>query len=73
MTFALLHGSSAQGHTVVEGAVVTDDRGLADHHTHTVIDEEAAPHLGPWVGVGSGLGVGTTGSDGSSPRRSDNS
>jgi hypothetical protein len=40
MTFALLHRSAAEGHPVVEHHVVADLGGLADHHTHAVIDEE---------------------------------
>jgi len=32
---------AAQGHPVVERAIVADFGGLADHHAHPVVDEEA--------------------------------
>ena len=47
MTLALLPAGTAQGYAVVEGAVVADDSGLADHDAHAVIDEETPPMRAP--------------------------
>src|SRR5207253_4956747 len=40
---ALVPGDAAQRDAVVERAVVADFRRLADHDTHAVVDEDAAP------------------------------
>src|SRR6185503_6327707 len=45
MALALVARGAAECHAVIQGAVVTDFRGLSDHHTHAVIDEEAPADL----------------------------
>jgi hypothetical protein len=58
MTFALLHGSSAQGHPVIKHDVVADLGGLSDHHPHAVVDEEATADLRTRVNLDPGEGSG---------------
>ena len=42
MALAVLLAGAAQRDALVQQHVVADLRGLADHHAHAVIDEEAA-------------------------------
>ncbi len=42
---ALVPRGPAQGHPVVQGAVVSQFRGLADHHSHSVVDKYAPSHF----------------------------
>lgn len=44
--FAALVTGSAQGDTVVNQYVVTDDCGFANHHTHSVVNEDPATERG---------------------------
>ncbi len=37
--------SASQSHTVINGAVVSDDRGLADNDARTVVDKQAFAYL----------------------------
>src|SRR3546814_1500524 len=45
---------AAEGDALVEGHVVADLRGLADHHAHAVVDEEAAPDGGARMNLDAG-------------------
>ena len=45
---------AAQGHPVIERDVVADLRGLADHHAHAVVDEEAAADAGAGMDLDAG-------------------
>ncbi len=45
MPLPLLFAGSAERHTLVERDILADDRGLSDHHTHAMIDEQTPPHL----------------------------
>ena len=49
MTLAGVLAGAAQGHTVVDGAVVADLGGLAKDDAHTVVDEQALADLGTRV------------------------
>jgi hypothetical protein len=52
MPLAGLFARAAQGHALVERHIVADDRSLADHHAHAVIDEEAAADFAPgWISI----------------------
>ena len=51
MALALAPAGAAERHAVIEGAVVADLGGLADHHAGAVVDEEAQPDGGPGVDV----------------------
>ena len=51
MALALLPAGAAQGHTVIEGAVVADLRRLADHHPHAMVDEKTPPDPRPGVNL----------------------
>ncbi len=46
MTFAGFLAGTAESDALVEQAIVADDRGFPDDHTHAVIDEEAAADAG---------------------------
>lgn len=48
---------AAQGDAVVEHHVVAEHGGLADHHTHAVVDEAAAPDDGTGVDLDAGQGA----------------
>ena len=54
VALALFPGGAAQGHAMVERAVVADFGGFADHHTHAVIDEEAPADLGARMDLDAG-------------------
>src|SRR5690349_9719770 len=41
----------AERDTLVEGAIIADLRGLADHHANAVVDEQAVADLCPGVDV----------------------
>ena len=43
VALAGIEADAAQGDTLIEGHIVADLGGLADHHAHAVIDEEAPP------------------------------
>jgi hypothetical protein len=48
----LFHGHAAERDAVIEGAAVADLRGLADHHTHAVVDEDAPADGAPgWISI----------------------
>jgi hypothetical protein len=40
MTLALFFASAAESDSLVESDIVAQDRGLANHHAHSVIDEK---------------------------------
>ena len=42
---AAIERGAAERHALVDGAVVADFRGLADHHAHAVVDEHAPADL----------------------------
>jgi hypothetical protein len=43
---------AAQGHALVDGAVVADHGGLADHHAEAVVDEHAPADGAPgWISM----------------------
>src|SRR6266849_9532151 len=44
----------AERHTLVERDIVTDNGGLADHHTQTMIDEQTSANLRPRMNFNSG-------------------
>ena len=46
MSFPLILTGTAQGHAVVDEAVIADLSGLADDDAHTVVDDQAAADLG---------------------------
>src|SRR5579859_6759559 len=54
MPFPVLFSRASQSHTLVEGHIVADDTGLADHDPHAVVDEEAAADLRPGMNFNSG-------------------
>src|SRR4029077_19850824 len=43
VALAFFFAGSAQRHALIEQYVVTDLRGLADHHAHAMVDKTAAP------------------------------
>src|SRR5258706_16073839 len=45
MPLAFIPRRAAERHAVVNGAVVADFRGFADHNAHAMVDEKAAPYL----------------------------
>src|SRR3546814_16971396 len=45
---------AAEGDALVEGNVVADLRGLAEHHAHAVVAEEAAPEGGARMNLDAG-------------------
>ena len=44
MAFTLVQRRAAQGHALVDGAIITDVRRLTDHHTHAVVDKNSPAH-----------------------------
>ena len=54
VTFAVLFAGTAQGHPLVQQAVVADDRSLANHHPHAMVDEDATANAGAWVDFDAG-------------------
>ena len=51
---AAVQRGAAQGHALVDGAVVADDGGLADHHAEAVVDEDAPADGGARVDLDAG-------------------
>ncbi len=47
MPFSRFLTGAAQRYSLINGYVVADFGGLADHHSHAVIDEEATADLRP--------------------------
>ncbi len=45
MPLTLLFAGSSQGHALVQGHIIADYSGLANHDTHTVINKQAAPNF----------------------------
>ena len=45
MALAVFLAGAAESHSLIESHVVADDRCLADHHAHAVIDEQPAADL----------------------------
>src|SRR5258706_10984779 len=54
MTFPPFLTSSSQGHTLVERDIVTNDSGLADHHSHPMVDEKTFSNLSAWMNLNTG-------------------
>ena len=54
MTFAGVFAGAAQGHLVVNRAVVADLGGFAEHDAHAVVNEQAAPDFGAGVNFNAG-------------------
>lgn len=54
MAFALLFAGAAEGHPLVEHDPIADLGGLADHHAHAVVNEEAATNAGAGVDLDPG-------------------
>src|SRR5262249_34915468 len=54
VALALVPGGAAQGHAVVQRAVVAELGGLADHHAHAVVDESAPADLRPRMDLDAG-------------------
>ena len=42
---------ATKGDALIDGAVITNDRCLADHHPMAVVDEHAPADLGAWVNL----------------------
>ena len=55
MALAGVLAGAAQRHAVVEGAVVADHGGLAEHDAHAVVDEQAPADPGTGVDLDAGL------------------
>ena len=53
MAFLLLQGGSTKDHPRVDQAIVSNLGRLADHHPHSVVDEEAAPNCRPGMDLNS--------------------
>ena len=49
MPLLLLERRAAQRRALIDRAIIADLCGFADHHAHSVIDENAASHDGPGV------------------------
>ena len=47
MPFFALVARSPEGHALVNQAIVSDDRGLANDCAHAMVDEKSAPDRGP--------------------------
>src|SRR4029079_19369291 len=58
---ALRDAQRAEGDALVDPDAVADQRGLADDHTGSVVDEERRPDLGAGVDVDAGPAVGKLG------------
>ena len=54
MALGLLPAHPAQGYAMIEGDIVADLGGLADHHPHAVVDEEALADCGAGVDLDAG-------------------
>ena len=54
MPLAVLLAGASESHALIESHIVADDRGLADHDAHAVIDEQAAPNLRAGMNFDSG-------------------
>ena len=54
MAFAGILAGTAQGDSVVDGAVIADLGGLAKHDAHAVVDEQLVADLGPGVNLDAG-------------------
>ncbi len=61
MAFALVPGGTAQGDAVVNGAVVSDFGGFADHHAVAVIDKKARAYGGAGMDLNGGNNTGQMG------------
>ena len=55
MALAGVLAGAAQRHAVVDGAVVADHGGLAEHDAHAVVDEQAPADPGTGVDLDAGL------------------
>ena len=55
MAFAGILAGTAQRYSVVDGAVIPDLAGLAEHDAHAVVDEQAPADLGTGVDLDGGL------------------
>jgi len=55
VTLAGVLAGAAEGHAVVDGAVVADLRRLAEDDAHAVVDEQAAADLRAGVNLDAGL------------------
>src|SRR5207247_8268994 len=54
VALALVPRGPAEGHAVVQGAVVSQFRSLADHDSHAVVDEHAPSHFCPGMNLDAG-------------------
>src|SRR5690349_24994792 len=54
MPFPVLFSRATESHALIEGHIVADDAGLANHDAHAVIDEEAAANLRGGMNFNSG-------------------
>ena len=46
MALTLVPACAAQRHALIQGHIITNFSGLADHDPHAMVDKEATPHLG---------------------------
>ena len=54
MALAAMERGAAEGHALIERHVVADLGGLADHHAHAVVDEQAPADLGAGMDLDAG-------------------
>src|SRR5471032_93785 len=54
VALAFIPGGAAQRHAFIQGHVITDFGGLANHNAHAMVDKEATPHLGTRVNLDAG-------------------